>query len=444
MPSDANDKATVAQSPSSWLNLNVLGISLTSLFSDMSHEMATSILPFFVIFVLGGNAAVVGLVEGSADGLASLFKSFTGYFSDKSGRRLPIMYLGYLATGIFIPAIGFATNIVEVFLLRVTAWVGRGSRGPPRDALLADSATPSSIGRAFGFERALDSLGAVIGPAVVLLLIPLMSFSQIFFVSAIPAAVCVAVLCLLVREVSRKKTVSDHDGKEVAGRVVLSFSETVKGLPKSFRMYLLSVGLFGIANFSNIIFTLRAEQVLQPSLGQTRASELAVLLYVILNLIYALGCYPAGYFADRVSKRNILAFGYLCFVLACVASIFESSNYLVLGAIFVLAGLQAAIVDTVEKTYASEITGGLREGHWIWRATDRQRDWRLCVKFVGRLPHRVLVSCARLQRRRSDSAYCCTDTCKHNEVVLAPIRYAERLKQLLTSECGLGPAKKLA
>ena len=122
------------------------------------------------------------------------------------------------------------------------------------------------------------------------------------------------------------------------------------------------MGLFGIANFSNVFFTLRAEQVLQPSLGQTRASELAILLYVILNVIYALGCYPAGYFADRISKRNLLALGYVVFALACIASIFETPNYLILGTIFVLAGLQAAIVDTIEKTYASEILGNSPKG----------------------------------------------------------------------------------
>ncbi len=345
-----------------WLTRNVLGIGLTSLFSDMSHEMATSILPFFVILVLGGNAAVVGLIEGSADGLASLFKSLTGYVSDKSGRRLPIMYLGYIATGVFIPVIGFATNVIEVFLLRVTAWVGRGARGPPRDALMSDSATPSTIGRAFGFERALDSFGAVIGPAIVLLLIPRMSFSDIFFVSAVPAIVCVAAVVFLVKEVPRKRGTSGSGGKEGAGRAMPSFSETIRSLPRRFRLYLVSVGLFGIANFSNVIFTLRAEQVLQPSIGETQASELAVLLYVLLNLIYALGCYPAGYFADRVSKRNILALGYICFVVACVASIFEGPNYLVLAVIFVFAGLQAAVVDTVEKTYASEILGDFAKG----------------------------------------------------------------------------------
>ena len=315
------------EDPPSWLNRNVIGIGLVSLFSDMSHEMATAILPFFVILVLGGNAAFVGLIEGSADGLASLFKSYSGYHSDKSGKRLPIMYLGYLATGILIPAIGFATNLVEVFLLRVGAWIGRGARGPPRDALMTESVSPSSVGKAFGFERALDSLGAVIGPAIVLLLIPYLPFSKIFLVSAIPATICVVVVFLLVREVPRRNKGSSLQENE---RQILSFWSTIKTLPKEFRLLLISVGLFGIANFSNVFFTLRAEQVLQPSLGQTRASELAVLLYVILNVIYAIGCYPAGYFADRISKRNLLALGYVVFALACMASIFETPNYLIL------------------------------------------------------------------------------------------------------------------
>lgn len=353
------DKAEESYSNRSWLTRNVLGIGLTSLFSDMSHEMATAILPFFITIVLGGNAALVGLIEGSADGLASLFKSYSGYHSDKSGRRLPIMYLGYLATGVLIPAIGFASNLFQVFLLRVGAWTGRGARGPPRDALMSESVSPSSIGKAFGFERAMDSLGAVIGPAIVLLLIPSISFSGIFFVSVAPAIVCVVVLFLVVREV---QTTKGSSGTTVSERKILSFWSTAKALPNQFRLYLVSVGMFGIANFSNVFFTLRAEQVLQPSLGQTQASELAVLLYVILNLIYAVGSYPAGYFADRISKRNLLALGYLVFTLACIVSIFETPNYLVLGTIFVLAGLQAAIVDTVEKSYASEILADSPKG----------------------------------------------------------------------------------
>ncbi|MDV3277109.1 MAG: MFS transporter [Nitrososphaerales archaeon] len=349
----------LAPSPSQgWLNRNVIGMSLTSLFSDTSHEMATSILPLFIVFAVGGNPAIVGLVEGASDGASSLVKSYSGYYSDKSGKRTPIMYLGYLLTGILIPAIGFAVSWLQVLVLRVGAWTGRGARGPPRDALMVDSVPADSVGKAFGFERTFDTVGAVIGPAIALLLIPYLPYSQIFFVSFVPGVVCIAVVLGMVRDrpPGVKRTGRDRGGESI------SFLSSVRILPREFRLLLVSVGLFGIANFSNVIFTLRAEQVLQPSLGISAASQLAVLLYLLLNVIYALGSFPAGYLADRISKRNLLAVGYSVFAFACIASIFESPGYPILITIFVLAGLQTAIVDTVEKAFAAEMLGQSQRG----------------------------------------------------------------------------------
>ena len=336
----------------SWFNRNVIGIGLSSLFSDMSHEMATAVLPFFIMFAIGGNAAIVGLVEGASDGSSSLIKSYSGYFSDRLGKRTPIMYLGYVLTGVLIPAIGFATSWAEVLVLKVGAWMGRGARGPPRDALLVDSVPPGTSGKAFGFQSALDTVGAVIGPAVALLLIPYIPFSRIFFVSFIPGIVSVIVVVILVKDRIRggrggKGGTLDHTSR--------SFVASIKILPARFKLFLASAGLFGIANFSNVIFTLRAEQVMQPSLGISRASEVAVSLYLVLNVIYALGSFPAGHLADRMPKRILLALGYFVFALACVASIFETTDISILLIIFVLAGLQTAIVDTVERAYASDL-----------------------------------------------------------------------------------------
>ncbi|MDV3243903.1 MAG: MFS transporter [Nitrososphaerales archaeon] len=319
--------------------------------------MATSILPFFIVFTLGGSAAIVGLVEGASDGAASFVKSYSGYYSDKLGKRTPIMYLGYILTGILIPAIGFAVSWVQVLALRVGAWVGRGARGPPRDALMVDSVPREAVGKAFGFERTFDTIGAVIGPAIALLLIPYLNFSAIFFVSAVPAVVCVAVVFTLVKDRPRTRRAEPGSGGDP-----MSFLLSIRTLPRRFKVLLVSVGLFGIANFSNVIFTLRAEQVLQPSLGISGASQLAVLLYLLLNMIYALGSFPAGYLADRVSKRNLLALGYLVFALACIASIFETPTLPILITIFVFAGLQTAIVDTVERALASETLASSQRG----------------------------------------------------------------------------------
>ena len=333
-----------------WLNRNVVGMSVTSLFSDMSHEMATSILPFFIILV-GGSPAIVGLIEGAADGVSSAVKAYSGHFSDKIGKRTPIMYLGYVLTGILIPAIGFATSWTEVLVLRVAGWMGRGARGPPRDALLTESTPANSRGKAFGFQRSFDTIGATIGPAIALLLIPYLPYSQIFFVAFIPGIISAAVVLVFVKDIKKRGLVQAR-----------SFRASVSHLSRSFKLFLIGVGLFGIANFSNVLFTLRAEEVLQPSLGEKGASELAVLLYVILNVVYALSSFPAGMMADRFPKRYLLAIGYVLFALACIVSMFEVPYFPILLAIFILAGFHTGVVDTLEGAFAADLLDAPERG----------------------------------------------------------------------------------
>lgn len=345
------DKSTGA----SWLNRNIIGVSLTSLFSDMSHEMATSILPFFVTTLVGGSAsaaaAAVGLIEGASDGASSAVKSYAGYWTDKTGRRTSVMYLGYLLTGILIPAIGLTTSWFQTLALRVAGWMGRGARGPPRDALMSESVTPETRGKAFGFQRSFDTIGAFIGIAIAYLLIPRLPLSSIFFVSVVPGIASVIVVVALVRSKSRR--VVPHDR---------SFRSAVKGLPRRFRFFLVSVGLFGMVNFSNTIFNLRAFQILSPSLGLTGASQLAVLFLLVLNVVYAASSYPAGFLADRTSKRFLLAGGYVLFGLACVASIFEVPSVPILLTIFVLAGFSTGVVDAVEGAYTADFLDPAQRG----------------------------------------------------------------------------------
>ena len=333
-----------------WLTRNVVGSGLTSLFSDMSHEMATSILPFFIV-AIGGTAAIVGLVEGASDAASSAIKAYSGHFSDKIGKRTPIMYVGYVLTAILMPAIGFATAWVEVLALRVGAWMGRGARGPPRDALISESVEPRSVGKAFGFQRALDTIGAVIGVGIALILIPYLPYSNIFFVSLIPGIISVVVVIALVKDVPRKVQAKSR-----------SFRASLVGLPRSFRLFLIPAALFGIANFSNVLFTLRAEEVLQPSLGIQSSDFVAVLLYLILNVAYALTSYVAGFFADRISKKYILALGYTFFSLACFASVFEVPQIVILLVIFVLAGISVGIVDPLEGAFAASMLDSAERG----------------------------------------------------------------------------------
>ena len=147
-----------------WLNRTVLGVGLASLFSDWSHEIATAVLPTFLA-TMGVAAAWLGIIEGVSDGLSSFAKMASGYYTDKLQRRKPIAVLGYLVTAVGTASFGLATAAWHILIARAVAWLGRGVRTPVRKALLAAAVTPETYGRAFGFERMMDTVGAIVGPA---------------------------------------------------------------------------------------------------------------------------------------------------------------------------------------------------------------------------------------------------------------------------------------
>ena len=186
-----------------WLTKSILGIGLTSLFSDMGHEMTTAILPMFLA-TIGGTAATLGLIEGIADASSSFVKLWMGHYSDRIGKRKPIATIGYIITA-FKGLFALTTNWYQVLFIRVFAWMGRGARGPVRDALMVDLLEPAFYGRAFGFHTAMDTLGAVIGPAIAFALIGILSYRQIFLISFIPGFLSVACIVFLVKE-KKKRT----------------------------------------------------------------------------------------------------------------------------------------------------------------------------------------------------------------------------------------------
>src|SRR2546423_12328297 len=159
-----------------WLNRTVLGIGLASLFSDWSHEIATTVLPTFLA-TMGVAAAWLGVIEGVSDGLSSFAKMASGYYTDKLQRRKPIAVAGYLVTALGTASFGLASAAWHVLLARAGAWLGRGVRTPVRKALLASAVTPQTYGRAFGFERMMDTLGAIIGPASAFLLLRALAYN---------------------------------------------------------------------------------------------------------------------------------------------------------------------------------------------------------------------------------------------------------------------------
>jgi MFS family permease len=334
-----------------WLNGTVLGIGLASLFSDWSHEIATTVMPAFLA-TMGVAAAWLGIIEGVSDGLSSFAKMASGYYTDKLPRRKPIAVAGYLVTALGTAAFGLATSAWHVLLARAAAWLGRGVRTPVRKALLAGSVTPETYGRAFGFERMMDTLGAIVSPASAFFLLAVVNhhYPTLFALTLIPGLLAVGAITFLVREQERKPV--PH----------ISFGARLRALPSRYRKFLVAVGLFGAGDFAHTMLILLATQKLTPELGAAKAASVAVGLYVAHNVFYAAFALVAGWLADRFPKPRVLAAGYGLAATMAVLIIALPLNVWTLAAVFVLGGVYVAIEETLEDSLCAELVGAEHHG----------------------------------------------------------------------------------
>jgi len=330
------------EKPKRWLNRNIVGMGIASFLSDMGHEMATAILPMF-LGTIGASAAALGVIEGVADAVSSFVKLGAGYFSDKSGRRKPIAVMGYVLTGIAKGSFALATSWVHILIGRIVGWLGRGIRGPVRDAMLAESVEPNARGRAFGFHRAADTSGAVVGPLVAFLLVSALGYREIFLITLIPGLLSAAAFALFVK------------GKYRAPNQAMQFAKSFRALPKKFKLFLVGIGIFGIGDFAHTLLILRASQMLSPSLGVEQAGSLAVLLYTCHNVLYAAKSYPIGALSDKIGKRNILVAGYFISALMCLGFIVAIPTFWYLILLFALGGIYIAIEDAMEGAMAADL-----------------------------------------------------------------------------------------
>jgi MFS family permease len=330
-----------------WLTRGVLGIGLTSLLSDWSHEAATAILPAFLAS-LGAPAVALGIIEGVSDGLSSFAKLAGGFIADRPRWRKPIGVVGYLTTALTTFGYAFAQSWPAVLLLRGFGWMGRGSRGPARDTLLADCVAPGQEGRAFGFERAMDTLGAVLGPLSATLLLGILGLRGVLRWTLLPGLMALLSFLFLVPSAKRAKSGG-------AASVARSFASTFAQLPKSFWYFLVGVFAHGIGDFAPTLLILRASQILTPRFGMGRAAAISVGLYTFHNLVDAAASYPAGALGDRVGKRGLLAVGYLIGVATYAGFIFAVPTIPVLIILFGLAGTHDAFQQSLEKSLAAEL-----------------------------------------------------------------------------------------
>jgi MFS family permease len=344
-PGAPPDKAgTQSAVPRSWLNRTVLAIGLGSLFSDTSHEMATAVLPMFLASLTGPAVpAALGLIEGSADLLSSVAKLWAGAIGDRVRQRRLWCSAGYLVTTLSKVSFALATAWWHVLIGRALAWFGRGFRSPLRDALLADDTRQEDYGKAFGLERAGDSLGAVLGPAVALLLVACaVHLRWIFVVTLIPGVLAASLIAFGVRE-------RDHKApREAAGLL-----HRARTLPGSLRRYLVAVGIFGIGDFSNTLLILWAAGA-GPADGTATRLVTPVALYIGYNAVSALFAYVFGALSDRIGRRTVLGLGYACGTAAAVSIATGGHGLPLMALVFGLSGLCMGAQESVEKATAAD------------------------------------------------------------------------------------------
>jgi MFS family permease len=339
-----------------WLNRNVAGMGLTSLLSDVGHEMVTAILPGFLA-TLGVSAAALGFIEGVADAVSSFVKLWAGWFSDRLRRRKPIAVGGYFLTGASCGLFALAFGWPLVLAARAIGWFGRGIRGPARNAILAASVPPEALGRAFGFERAGDTIGAVIGPLLAVGLLarlephaptPSAPFRIVFLLALIPGLGSGLAFATLVKEGEQRASVA-------------KFWASFKNLPRPFSRLLWGVGLFGMGDFAHTLMILAATQLLTPAYGLLRAAQIAGLFYVVHNLFYAATSYPVGALSDRWGRRGLLFAGYVLGSLTAVG-LFAAFYWRIaalpfLGLLFVVGGIYVAFEEALESSLTADLVG---------------------------------------------------------------------------------------
>ena len=342
---DRNDAQT-----GRWFTRGILGIGLANLFSDWGHEAATSLLPALLALV-GAPAIALGVIEGVADGLSSFSKLAGGYIADRPAWRKPVAAGGYIVVGLTTFAYSLAQSWPFILVLRAAGWAGRGAKSPSRDALLADAVPKSQLGRAFGFERAMDTVGAVAGPLTALLLVSLSNIRTALAWTIVPGML--ASICFLwLVPAGRSATTNQPFG----------FLHSLRRLPGSFRRFLVGVFAHGIGDFAPTLLILRASQILTPQYGVARAATLAVALYTLHNIVFAAISYPAGALADRVGKRGLLAVGYTVAAVMCLGFIFAPATLAWLAVLFALAGIHIGIQQGLEKSLAAGLLASENRG----------------------------------------------------------------------------------
>lgn len=319
--------------------INVFVAGLVSFFMDVSSEMIYPLVPLFLANVLGTNKSVIGLIEGIAESTASVLKVFSGWFSDRIGNRKWLMAAGYGISTLSRPIVALSTGWHHVMGSRFMDRFGKGVRTAPRDAIIAESSAKAHLGRAFGFHRSMDTLGAVVGPALAFFLLGLFSnnYRWVFWLSMIPGAIAVLLIVFFITE--KKKVVTTV----VSERPKL----TIKHFDWRFKCFVAIATLFALGNSSDVFLILRAQQIGIPTV-------MIPVVYLVFNIVYSLSAVPAGIAADRFGRKRVILIGFVLFaaIYYGFATVRDASAVWVLFAFY---GLFMGLTEGVQKAFLATI-----------------------------------------------------------------------------------------
>lgn len=321
------------------LNPTVVKLGLVSLFADISSEMLYPITPIFLTSVLGASMLSVGFIEGVAEAIASLLKTYAGLWSDRILQRKPFILIGYLLSAIAKPITGMAGSWPQVLVARGLDRTGKGLRSAPRDALLAEAVSLKQRGAAFGWHRAMDTFGAALGPLLAVLYLSYFDqdLRSIYYFALIPGLIAVVIVF------------SIKENKKIIKKEIHTFSVKLKWseLSKDFRTYLISWGLFSIANSSDVFLLLKAKE-------QGIGLNTVIFMYCFYNLMYSFMSPYFGRLSDRIPRKKVLILGLLifCFVYLGFSMAFSTWHFWVLFGVY---GFYMAATDGVGKALAIDL-----------------------------------------------------------------------------------------
>ena len=294
---------------------NVVALGFVSFFTDFSTEMILGILPLFIVTNLGASRAILGGIEGSAELISYAFRMVSGSLSDKLRKRKIFVLAGYGLSTVSKPFFAVTTGWLDAFVVRAGDRIGKGLRTAPRDALIADSISESSAGKAFGIHRTLDQMGAIVGPIAAFALLQVMDIRGIFLVSLIPGAIGVIILMFVVKEVVIR---INRDSNTT--RVISNFGNVLKG-NRPFVFLLIISGIFSLGAFNYSFILLKAS-----NLGINK--NIIPLVYAVINISHTAIGIPSGILADKIGKEKVLVMGYAVFAVSSLLMVILTGNSL--------------------------------------------------------------------------------------------------------------------